>query len=65
MTKQKAAGIAILAINILAVIVAADLFVKGLVWKTIWIGWRGMCMCCQQAITSLGAMCIGKAVIEP
>lgn len=29
MTKQKAAGIAILAINILAVIVAADLFVKG------------------------------------
>ena len=29
MNKQKAAGIAILAINILAVIVAADLFVKG------------------------------------
>ncbi len=29
MTKQKTAGIAILAINILAVIVAADLFVKG------------------------------------
>ncbi len=29
MTKQKAAGIAILAISILAVIVAADLFVKG------------------------------------
>lgn len=29
MTKQKAAGIAILAFNILAVIVAADLFVKG------------------------------------
>ena len=29
MTKQKAAGIAILVINILAVIVAADLFVKG------------------------------------
>ena len=29
MTKKKAAGIAILAINILAVIVAADLFVKG------------------------------------
>lgn len=29
MTKQKAAGIAILAIYILAVIVAADLFVKG------------------------------------
>ena len=29
MTKQKAAGIAILAINIRAVIVAADLFVKG------------------------------------
>lgn len=29
MTKQKEAGIAILAINILAAIVAADLFVKG------------------------------------
>ena len=29
MTKQKAAWIAILAINILAVIVVADLFVKG------------------------------------
>lgn len=29
MTKQRAAGIAILAINILAVIVAAVLFVKG------------------------------------
>lgn len=29
MTRQRAAGIAILAINILAVIVAADLFVKG------------------------------------
>lgn len=29
MTKQKAAGIAILALNILAAIVAADLFVKG------------------------------------
>ena len=29
MTKQKTAWIAILAINILAVIVAADLFVKG------------------------------------
>ncbi len=29
MNKQKVAGIAILAINILAVIVAADLFVKG------------------------------------
>lgn len=29
MTKQKAVGIAILAINILAVIVAADLFVRG------------------------------------
>ncbi len=29
MTKQKAAGIAILAINILAVIVAADLSVTG------------------------------------
>lgn len=28
MTKQKAAGIAILAINILAVIVAAELFMK-------------------------------------
>ncbi|BBQ54016.1 hypothetical protein WP2S18C03_30970 [Aeromonas veronii] len=29
MTRQRAAGLAILAINILAVIVAADLFVKG------------------------------------
>lgn len=29
MTKQQAAGIAILAINILAVIVAAELFMKG------------------------------------
>lgn len=29
MTRQRAAWIAILAINILAVIVAADLFVKG------------------------------------
>ncbi len=29
MTEQKAAGIAILAINILAAVVAADLFVKG------------------------------------
>ena len=29
MTRQRAAGLAILAINILAVIVAADLFMKG------------------------------------